>query len=220
MADWKVTELEPGKFPAAADPAGRELLAKWSWFNLVPIPTQGGWRGQIVAVRTAINSLVPRLKGTGSAAWICLYGPFLPNGILGAAARLVDGKLGLPFFLSETQRVAPGRGYVETLFGVEWGADVFDRLFVASETARAGILPCNCRVSVILGPEARIISLGKCGVFSIDLYAQRLPESSLAVLAEAAHVMLPNLDFDAFLVGSQNEHAAEIRQHLVELGVR
>jgi hypothetical protein len=210
-------ELKPDGFPVARDPEALDLLSRWLWFDIVPVPEVGAWPQQIMAIRRTIASCVERLIGDDMAVWLCLYGPFVSDGTLGAVNRLIRDDWCPRFHLPAVQATDGGPGYVEALLCTEWQADSLDLLFGPSEGARS-VLPCNCYASLLVVPKAKFMALAGRGVFGVSLHGRVLTDKMRAVLTEANYVIFPNLDFDSLLLGGRKESELDLRRLLEAQG--
>jgi hypothetical protein len=107
-----------------------------------------------------------------------------------------------------------GPGYVETLFTVEWSPACLDLLFSASDDAPSGLLPCNCRVSVVVSREGGFGVLSGKGFFDSTFFGSRLREESEAVLRTAKFLILPPLDFDDWILGAHRSEISRAEEFL------
>jgi len=211
--------MRPDEFPLWEDPSARDLLARWLWQWVHPGVGRGTWKLQTAALAAAIRRTAEMLSSRGSSIWLCLSGPFLAKGVLGAAARLIDVESGCRFHLPQVDAPEPGRGYVEAPLNVEWRPDSLDRLFAASEGAPNGVLPCDCRVSLLFVPEPKFAALSAFGLFDSSLQGTRLRENVQAVLTEATHVILPNLDVESCVLGVRDQGVPSMPEVLAAMGV-
>jgi len=211
--------MRPDEFSLWEDPSARDLLARWLWQWVHPGVGRGTWKQQTTALAAGIRRTAEMLSSRGSSIWLCLFGPFLAKGVLGAATRLIDDDTGCRFHLPQVDAPQSGPGYVEALLKVEWRPDSLDRLFAASESAPNGVLPCDCRVSLLFVPEPKFAALSAFGLFDADLHATRLREEVQAILTEATHVILPNLDVESCVLGVRDQAIPSMPEVLAAMGV-
>jgi hypothetical protein len=203
-------------FRLAQDPEGGALLKDWAWFGLRPEPGCK-WEDAITLTVQAIESLVERLSGPDLAVWLSLFGPFLPDGVLGAAHRLINSDDGCRFYLPEVEYYTAGPGYLETQFSIEWRPGYLARLFAPGPGAPSGILPCNCRVSVLFAPEAEPQTVGHHCLSIPELQHTTLTEDARIILKQCSYVIVPNLDFDFCYIGTRKAQAEKLGGLLREL---
>jgi hypothetical protein len=193
------------KIAHGGDPLCHELLKHWEFYLVNQRNPQRAWPQSARELARAFDKMITMLLKPNMAAWLGLYGPFLPRGIIGAASVLVDDDMGSPFYLPSVECVSSGPGYVETYLGIEWQPGFLDRLFLPLPHTPHGLLPCDCRASIIICPRAILMEAGRHPVFHVDLEGDQVSEGAKWAFENCTHLLLPNLDFDCFYFGSRLE---------------
>jgi hypothetical protein len=192
-------------FALSSDPSGRELLKEWVWHEVSPEGVrEGNYERDVEWSRQTIASMADALCSNHEVkGWLSLFGPFLPDAILGAAHALINAQDGPRFFLPEVFASKGGRGYVETLFNVEWARARFERLFGETPETGGWILPVACRCSVLLAPEADFEALGRAAFFDVELHASKLLDEARVALSKGTYLILPSLDLEWWYLGAK-----------------
>ncbi len=206
----KAVEVDPEHFQLAQDPEAAALLDRWTWYSIEPHGPDSSWAHSISVMRDFVERAGERLSSADTPAWLSLFGPFLQDGILGTAAKLIDSE-GERFVLPSVQCDVMGPGYVEALLNVEWQQGYLARLFEPSPGAPGGFLPCTCRTSLMFVPAESFMDLGLHAVFDVTLSGGRLRERTRLVLEGALHLALPNLDFEHCYLGTRQPQSADVR---------
>jgi len=206
-------------FSVSGDPAAAELLEHWTWFEMKSRRGESQWEKFIEYTLATIEAIAESLSGEGIAVWLSLFGPFLPDGVLGAAHLLVNWDDRCRFCMPPVESSAGTPGYVETGFSVEYRPKALRTLFQEHPGIPSRILPSNIRVSLFLVPEADFMEVGRGGRLGVvGLFGgPQLEDSERIVLEKATYLILPNLDFDFCLVGARKEQSTEIENLLREL---
>ena len=209
-------------FALSGDPAAAKLLKQWTWYEWYEMEPRrrGQWEKAIECTLTMIEALTERLSGGGIGVWLNLFGPFLPDGVLGAAHLLVNADDGCRFWLPSVESSVGGPGYVETAFSTEYRPQALRKLFEEHPGIPSRILPCNIRVSLSFVQEPDFMEVGRAGGTWIPrLYCgSQLPDGERLVLEKATYLILPNLDFDFCVVAARNDQAFEVENFLHGLG--
>ncbi len=202
-------------FALARDPAAAELMKQWAWYEMDPRMKGRKWEESIECTLAAIDALSETFCKEGIAVWLSLFGPFLPNGVLGAAHLLINTDAGHRFYLPSVESSSAGHGYVETGFNIENRPGSLRKLFEEHPGIPGRILPCSIRASLIFVPEAEFMEVGRESRLTIaSLSGSQLRNPARVVLNGALFVILPNLDFDFFVVGARKECALDVENVL------
>jgi hypothetical protein len=185
----------------------RAILAEWVFYDVSPGWPRKEWPTRARDVARAIERVVPMLLEPGLGAWLGLFGPFLPEGIIGAADILIRDDTGGPYYLPSVECPSGGPGYVETYMGIEWRPGSLARLFDATPAARSGFLPCDLRASIVVCPHQALLEVGRHGIFDVDLLVNRANDALIPAFRNCTYVILPDLDFEMFYFGAIREKA-------------
>jgi len=203
------------EFEVSRDKECADLLARWVFYQAFPPFPRNQWPASARDVADAIEALVPTLLEPGLDACLGLFGPFVPGGIIGAAALLISEETGGQYFLPSVECDSSGPGYVETYMSIAWRPGVLARLFLPAPVARNGFLPCDLRASIVICPRNDMGQVRRHAVFDADLRANRATQDLLVMLRSCTFAILPDLDFECSYLGAAREKASVAERALL-----
>ena len=194
------------ELPLSQDAEAKQLLQQWEWFFVHPEGRRKDWEADLLWARRTIVAAAEVLCAQGLDAWISLYGPFEPEGLIGATYEMAADEREPRFYMAPVSNNTSGPGFVESFFNIEWGVTYFERLFGPLPGAPGGVLPCVCHVAVMCTPheESKVCTFR---ISSSWLWAKgsRLREDVRAALSQCRFLILPNLDVDSLTCGFRKE---------------
>lgn len=180
---------------------GAALIRQWSWHNVRP--NGSNWDDDVRITKASAMAVMETLQSEHSelAFWVNVYGPFVGDGVIGAAAALIDMDGGSMYYVPEVASMSPGPGYLYSFLNVQYNSARFNAL----PLPRCGLVGGGAYMAIVGIPADSSVTLGKMCLSLGGLFGQSADKDISTILSTAVYLLEFDHDFDSFLFAARRD---------------